>query len=62
MNTWRAPKRVLHAHLPDQRTQVRFNQRPPSPRTRLPTPVAAKAGTVPPHERIGTNDRENIQD
>jgi hypothetical protein len=29
---------------------------------RLPTPVAAKAGPVPTHERLGPDDRENLQD
>src|SRR5450830_245631 len=62
VNTRCAPKWVLDAHLSDQRTQVSFNQRPPSPRTRLPTPVAAKARTMPTHERLGPDDRENIQD
>jgi hypothetical protein len=35
---------------------------PPSPSTRFPTPVAAKAGSVPTHERLGPNDRENPED
>src|SRR5437588_2153124 len=35
---------------------------PPSPSTRFPTPVAAKAGSVPTHERLGPNDCENLQD
>jgi hypothetical protein len=29
---------------------------------RLPTPVAAKAGPVPTHERLGPDDCENLQD
>src|SRR5450759_735034 len=62
VNTRCAPKWVLDAHLSDQRTKVSFNQRPPSPRARLPTPVAAKARTMPTHERLGPDDRENIQD
>jgi hypothetical protein len=33
-----------------------------SPWARLPTPVAAKAGSVPTHERLGPDDRENLQD
>src|ERR1022692_4261485 len=62
VNTRCAPKWVLDAHLSDQRTQVSFNQRPPCPRTRLPTPIPAKVGTMPTHERLGPDDRENIQD
>src|SRR6266853_3894250 len=34
----------------------------PSLWTRLPTPVAAKAGPVPTHERLGPDDCENLQD
>jgi hypothetical protein len=40
VDTRRAPKRILHAHLPDQRAEVRLDLRPPSPGVRLPTPVA----------------------
>jgi hypothetical protein len=43
VNTRSTPKRVLDAHPPDQCTQVRFDLRPPSPWTRFPTPIAAKA-------------------
>src|SRR5450756_627569 len=62
VNTRCAPKWVLDAHPSDQRTEVSFNQRPPSPRARLPTPVTAKAGTMPTHERFRANNRENVQD
>ena len=34
----------------------------PSPRARLPTPITAKSGSVPPQERLGPNDCENPQD
>jgi len=57
----RAPKRVLDAHPPDQRTQIRFDLRAPSPGARLPTPVAAKAGPMPPHQRLRLDDCENVQ-
>ena len=62
MDTRRSPKRILHAHPPDQRTQVRINLRSPSPWARFPTPVAAKSGPMPTHERLGSDDRENLQD
>src|SRR5216683_2612722 len=62
VNAWRTPKRILHAHLPDQSAQLRGDPRSPSQWARLPTPVAAKAGPVPPHERLGLNDCENPQD
>ena len=62
MNTRRSPQRVLDAHPPDQRTQVRINLRSPSPGARFPTPVAAKSGPMPAHDGLGSDDRENIQD
>jgi hypothetical protein len=62
VNAWRAPKRILHVHPPDQRAQLRFDLRSASQWARLPTPVAAKAGPVLTHERVGPNDCENLQD
>jgi len=62
VNAWRAPKRILHAHLPDQSAQLRGDLRSPSLWARLPTPVATKAGPVPTHERLGPDDCENLQD
>src|SRR6202790_323915 len=62
VDAWRAPKRILHAHPPDQRAQLRFDLRSTSLWARLPTPVAAKAGSVPTHERLGPDDCENLQD
>jgi hypothetical protein len=55
-------KRVFDAHPPDQYTQLRVDLRSPSPWARHPTPVAAKAGPVPTHERLGPDDCENLQD
>src|ERR1700716_383223 len=62
MDTRRAPKRIFDAHPPDQNAQLRLDLRSPSQWARLPTPVAAKAGPVPTHQRLGTDDRENLQD
>src|SRR6202011_3604022 len=62
VNAWRAPKRILHAHPPDQYAQFRVDLRSPSLWARLPTPVAAKTGPVPTHERLGPDDCENLQD
>src|SRR5713101_8592862 len=62
VNAWRTPKRILHAHLPYQHTQLCLNLRAPSPRVRFPTPIATKAGPVPPHERLRPDDCENLQD
>src|ERR1700724_3123601 len=61
VNAWRTPKRILHAHPPDQRAQLRVDLRSPSQWTRLPTPVAAKAGTMPTNERLGAHDRAGLQ-
>src|SRR5438046_6327834 len=61
VNAWRAPKRIFDAHPSDQRAQFRFDRRSPSQWARLPTPVAAKAGPMPTHERLGPDDRDNLQ-
>jgi hypothetical protein len=50
------------AHPPDQDAQFRLDLRSPSPWARLPTPVAAKSGSVPTHERLGPDDCENLPD
>jgi hypothetical protein len=57
-----SPKRVFYAHPPDQPAKLRLDLWPPSPSTRFPTPVAAKPGPVPTHERLGPDDGENLQD
>ena len=62
MDAWRAPKRIFDAHPPDQYAQLCLDLRSPSQWARLPTPVAAKAGPMPTHERLGTDDCENLQD
>src|ERR1700694_4229667 len=56
------PKRIFDAHPPDQYAQLRVDLRSPSPWARLPTPVAAKAGSVPTHHGLGPDDGENLQD
>jgi hypothetical protein len=58
----RAPERIFNAHPPDQDAQLRLDLWSPSPWARLPTPVAAKSGSVPTHERLGPDDCENLQD
>src|SRR6202166_3242584 len=62
VDTWRAPKRIFDAHPPDQCAQLRVDLRSPSLWARRPTPVGAKAGPVPTHERLGPDDGENLQD
>src|SRR5581483_229589 len=62
VDAWRAPRRIFAAHPPDQSAQLRLDLRSPSPCPRLPTPVAAKSGSVPTHERLGPDDCENLKD
>src|SRR5712671_2259937 len=62
VDAWRAPKRIFDAHPPDQYAQLRVDLHSPSQWTRLPTPVAAKAGPMPTHERLGPDDCEDLQD
>src|SRR5450830_919491 len=45
-----------------QCAQVRPDLRSPSQWTRFPTPVATKARPMPTHERLGTDNREDLQD
>ena len=58
----RAPKLILRAHLPDQRAQLYLDLRAPSPRAQFPTPIAAKADPMPPHQRIRLDNRHDLQD
>src|SRR6266446_3795743 len=62
VDAWRTPKRILHAHPPDQYAQLRVDRWPPSQWARLPTPITAKASPMPTHERLGPDDREDLQD
>jgi len=58
----RSPKRIFDAHPPDQSTEVRLDLRSPSQWALFPTPVAAKARPMPPHEGLGPDDCEDLQD
>ena len=62
VDAWRTPKRILNAHPPDQRPQIRIDLRPTSKRSRFPPPIAAKAGTMPAHEGLGPKDRHGLED
>ena len=58
MNAWRAPERIFDAHrLINTRNSVSI-----CGWAGPPTPVATRAGSVPTHERLGLDDRENLQD
>ena len=62
MDARRAPQWIVHAHPPDQCSQVRIDWRPASQRARFPTPVAAKTSTMPAHDGLGPDDRDRLQD
>jgi hypothetical protein len=62
VDAWRTPKRIRDADPPDHFAQLRADLRSPSGWVRLPTPVAAKSGSVLTHERLRPDDRENLQD
>jgi len=62
MDTRRAPQRIVHADPPDQRPQVCVDLRPASQGSGFPTPVPAEAGTMPTHQRLGSDDRDCLQD
>src|SRR5258708_841588 len=61
VDAWRAPKRIFDAHPPDQCAKVRLDLRSPSLWARLPAPVAAKAAPMPTHERLWSDDGENLK-
>src|SRR3979411_3172435 len=53
MDARRSPQRIVNAHPPDQRAQVRVDLRPASKRAGFPTPVPAEAGSVPSPAGLG---------
>jgi hypothetical protein len=61
MDTRGAPQRIVNAHLPDQRAQVRVDLRTASKGAGFPTPVSAEAGPVPAHESLRPHDRDGLQ-
>src|SRR5260370_3256938 len=52
----RAPKRIFDAHPPDQYAPLRVDLRSPSLYARLPTPVPAKSGPLPPQHQTRPTD------
>ena len=61
VNAWRPPKRILNAHPPDQRSQIRIDWRSASQGARFPAPISAKACTVPAHEGLRPDDRDGLE-
>ena len=62
MDARRSPQRIVVAHPPDQRSQVRVDLRPASKGAGFPTPVPAEAGSVPSHEGLGADDCDDLED
>src|SRR4029450_11260844 len=62
MNVRGTPKSILNAHPSDQRPQLRIDLRPAAERARFPSPIAAKAGTMPAHKGLGPDDRHGLED
>jgi hypothetical protein len=62
VDTRRTPKRILDAHPPDQGSQIGIDLQSPSPRLRFPTPIAAKAGPMPPNDGLRLDNCDDLQD
>jgi hypothetical protein len=62
MDAKRSPQRIVNAHPPDQRAQLRVDLRSASKGAGFPTPVPAKAGSVPSHEGLGADNRDGLKD
>ena len=57
----RPPQRIVKAHPPDQRPQVRVDLRPTSKGAGFPTPVLAEAGPMPADEGLRTDNRDGTE-
>src|SRR6516164_2565116 len=62
MDTWGAPQRIIDAHAPDQGPQICLDLRPTAKASRFPAPIPAKAGTMPAHDGLGPDDRDDLED
>ena len=62
MDARRAPQWILDAHPPDQCAQFRVDLRPTSQGAGFPAPIPAKAGTMPAHEGLGPDDRDDLEE
>src|SRR5258707_2469890 len=58
MDARRTPQRIVNAHPPDQRAQVRVDLGPASKGAGFPPPVPTEAGSMPTYESLGTDDRD----
>src|SRR5436189_2982333 len=53
-----SPQRIVNAHPPDQRAQVRVDLGPASKGAGFPTPVMAKAGPMPTYQGLRSDDSD----
>src|SRR5947207_4960085 len=58
MDARRTPQRIVNAHPPDQRAQVRVDLGPASKGAGFPTPVMAKAGPMPTDQGLRSDDSD----
>ena len=58
MDARRTPQRIVNAHPPDQRAQVRVDLGPASKGAGFPTPVMAKASPMPTHQGLRSDDSD----
>src|SRR6266700_4059013 len=58
MDARRTPQRIVTAHPPDQRAQVRVDLGPASKGAGFPTPVMAKADPMPTHQGLRSDDSD----
>jgi hypothetical protein len=56
-----APQWVLHAHPPDQATNLSRNFWPTAARPRLPPPIRPEPCSVPSQDRVGLNDNSRAE-
>ena len=61
VNPWGAPARVLLRHAPNQNTDLIGDLRPAAARAGSPTPVETETGAVPPDDRLGLHDDEDVR-
>jgi hypothetical protein len=62
MDTWGAPQWIIDAHAPDQGPQIGLDLRPTAKGSGFPAPIPAKAGTMPAHDGLGPDDRDDLED
>src|SRR5438128_8337183 len=58
MDARRTPQRIVNAHPPYQRAQMHVDLGPASKGAGFPTPVMAKAGPMPTHQGLRSDDSD----